>query len=98
MDTSKHLTFNLQSCHSQPNMNRLGPKGLNSQRKIVQTIEMSHHNRQRFTVEILASLIAQLQGDLINGTNKLSFLSVQYSFLYEHLPRDLKHLTDAPPV
>ena len=24
-------------------MNRLGPKGLNSQRKIVQTISMSHH-------------------------------------------------------
>ena len=78
-------------------MNRLG---LNYQRKIVQTIEMSHHNRQHFTIEILviyASLIAQLQSNSINGTNKLSFLSVQNSFLDEHLPRDLKHLTVASP-
>ena len=64
-------------------MNRLGPKGLNSQRKVVETIEMSHHNRLHFTIEIFAiyaSLIAQLQGNLINWTNKLSFLSVQNSF------------------
>ena len=76
-------------------MNRLGPKGLNSQRKIVQTIEMSHHNRQHFTIEILAiyaTFFAQLQSNSINGTNKLSFLSVQNSFLYEQLPPDLKHL------
>ena len=44
---------------------------------------------------VYASLIAQLQHNLINGADKLSFLSVQNSFLYEHLPRDLKHLTVA---
>ena len=43
MDTLKHL-FDLSpsnlslSVKSQPNVNRLGPKGFNSQRKIVQTI------------------------------------------------------------
>ena len=46
---------------------------------------------------IYASLIGQLQGNLINGTNKLSFLSVQNSFLYEDLPCDLKHLIVASP-
>ena len=46
---------------------------------------------------IYASSIAQLQDNLINGTNKLSFLSVQIRFLSEHLPRVLKHLTVAPP-
>ena len=40
--------------------------------------------------------IAQWQGNLINGTNKLSFLSVQNSF-FEHLPGDLRHLTFASP-
>ena len=35
---------------------------------------------------------------ILNRTNKLSFLLVQDSFLYEHLPRDLKHLTIASVI
>ena len=42
-----------------------------------------------------ASLIGQLQGNLIDGTNKLS---LQNSFLYEDLPRDLKHLKSCFPL
>ena len=39
-----------------------------------------------------------MQGNLINGTNKAFSFSVQNSFLYEHLSRDLKHFTVASPV
>ena len=87
MNTLKPLTSDLQSCSlfmkSQPNVNRVGPKRFNSQREIVQTIYMTHHNRWHFAIKIFAiyaSLIVQLQSNLINRTNKPSFLSVQHSF------------------
>ena len=60
-DTLKHLTFKVVTVSEVPNMSRLGPKGLNFQRKILK-FKWSH-NREHFTIEIFAiyaSLIAQL--------------------------------------